>query len=197
MRCFFDVDGVMLDFESSYLRAIREYFQLEIPYDYQTSSWDFSEVLTEQQQMEGWEYFINSDYFRQLEGLIAAEQFNAVFGAYPVHFVTNIPPTYLEARRENLRNLGYDFESLHSGGFLSFDEQPPRTKSMVIADMIIPQEKVLFVDDHPKNCVDVQDRFPEADVWLMSRPFNRDFSHPTIQRAEHWDQIVAALPTTK
>ena len=31
LRCFFDVDGVVLDFESAYLRVISAYFQLDLP----------------------------------------------------------------------------------------------------------------------------------------------------------------------
>ena len=67
LRCFFDVDGVVLDFESSYLRVISAYFQLDLPENFQTTRWDFSELLTEQQQLEGWEYFVNSNAFRELE----------------------------------------------------------------------------------------------------------------------------------
>lgn len=194
LRCFFDVDGVMLDFEGAYLRVIREYFQLDIPLDFETSRWDFSEVLSEAQQIEGWEHFVRSSAFRELESLVSAERFNEIFGAYPVHFVTNIPPEHMEARRENLLQAGYAFESVHPGGFLSFDDQPPRTKSEVIAGLIQEGEEILFVDDHPRNCEDVQERFPAAKVWLMSRPFNREFAHPTIQRAEHWEQVFAAFP---
>ena len=35
LRCFFDVDGVVLDFESSYLRVISAYFQLDLPENFQ------------------------------------------------------------------------------------------------------------------------------------------------------------------
>ena len=42
LRCFFDVDGVVLDFESAYLRVISAYFQLDLPENFQTTSWDFS-----------------------------------------------------------------------------------------------------------------------------------------------------------
>ena len=195
LRCFFDVDGVVLDFENSYLRVISAYFQLDLPENFRTTRWDFSELLTEQQQLEGWEYFVNSNAFRELESLVPAPRFNEVFVAYPVHFVTNIPPEHMDARRENLSQVGYRFESAHPGGFLSFNEQPPRTKSQVIADLVQHGEQILFVDDHPRNCVDVKENFPEAWVWLMSRPFNQDFDHPTIQRAKHWEQVLQSLPT--
>ena len=62
-------------------------------------------------------------------------------------------------------------------------------------DLVQDGEQILFVDDHPRNCVDVKENFPEAWVWLMSRPFNQDFDHPTIQRAKHWEQVLQSLPT--
>ena len=42
LRCFFDVDGVVLDFENSYLRVISAYFQLDLPENFRTTRWDFS-----------------------------------------------------------------------------------------------------------------------------------------------------------
>lgn len=34
-RCFFDVDGVVLDFESSFIKVVGDYFKLEVPENYQ------------------------------------------------------------------------------------------------------------------------------------------------------------------
>ena len=45
-------------------------------------------------------------------------------------------------------------------------------------------EAVLFVDDHPDNCLNVREAFPESEVWLMSRPFNHEFEHPKVTRAQ-------------
>ena len=51
------------------------------------------------------------------------------------------------------------------------------------------EEKILFVDDHPDNCLNVRDSFPEAEIWLMSRTFNDDFEHPGIRRAKDWSDV--------
>jgi hypothetical protein len=50
-------------------------------------------------------------------------------------------------------------------------------------------EAVLFVDDHPDNCLNVREAFPESEVWLMSRPFNHEFEHPKVTRAQTWDDV--------
>ena len=190
LRFIFDIDGVMLDFEKSYIRALKDYFQLDIPDDYRTGNWSFSELLNEDQLKEGWEYFISSEHFTQLSPLIDPTLFNSVFGAYPVHFITNIPPQYLEKRKQNLHNAGFLWDSLHCGGFMSYDDKPPVLKADIIHQLVEEQEILLFVDDHPDNCVNVLEKFSQANVWLMSRPFNREFTHSIIHRANHWDNII-------
>ena len=43
MYCsFFDVDGVLLDFEGGFIKAIKDYFQLDIPDDFSSKSFWFS-----------------------------------------------------------------------------------------------------------------------------------------------------------
>ena len=51
-------------------------------------------------------------------------------------------------------------------------------------------KKVMFVDDHPDNCLNVWENFPKAEIWLMTRPFNYDFIHPKIRRARNWNEVL-------
>ena len=191
LRFFFDIDGVLLDFEGSYIRVLKDYFQLEIPDNYRAESWWFTDILNKDQFKEGWEHFINSDHFARLSPLIDPVLFNGVFGAYPVHFITNIPLKYLEKRKQNLHNAGFRWDSLHCGGLVSYDDKPPVTKADIIHQLVKEQEILFFLDDHPDNCVNVLEQFSQANVWLMSRPFNQAFTHSTIRRANHWDSIIA------
>jgi hypothetical protein len=189
LRCFFDVDGVVLDFESSFIKVVSNYFQLDVPDDYQPENWFFSDLLNLEQVQEGWEYFLKSPDFENMSPLVNPQQFNSIFGAYPVHFITNIPPDCLDRRQRNLEKVGYHFISVHCAGFVEYDGHPPQTKAMVIENLLEDDEHFLFVDDHPDNCVNVHENFPDAEVWLMSRPHNQEFSHPVIRRALHWDNI--------
>ena len=145
--------------------------------------------LTEEQLMEGWEHFTSGEHFGKLSTLIDAKDFNAVFRKYPIHFVTNIPPEHRDVRIKNLEEAGFRFDSLHCGGFVSFDEEPPRTKAMIIQELVNEGEELFFIDDHPDNCTNVLDAFPEAMVWLMSRSHNKDFKHSQIQRADQWEEV--------
>jgi len=193
IRCCFDVDGVVLDFESHYLWAIKDYFSLEVPEDYKPECFYFSDILSDEQMQEGWDYFIASEHFGTLPSLVSSQQFNAVFRAYPVHFITNIPPLHLEVRRKNLQTAGFQFDSLHCGGMISFDEHPAHTKSDVIQDLLQDGETLVFLDDSPENCVNVLEHFPEAKVFLMSRLFNQKFQHSTIKRLHHWNEVFHAV----
>ncbi len=190
-RCIFDVDGVVLDFESTYIRVLSEYFNLEIPSDYEPQSWYFSELLSEEQMKEGWKHFLSSDHFEQMPTLVDPQRFNALCGAYPVHFVTNIPPECLERRERNLRNAGFQFESVHCGGFIEYKGHPRQTKAEVISELMEPDEQLLFIDDHPDNCLNILEFYPEAEIWLMSRPFNHEFSHEDIPRADTWEDVFS------
>ena len=187
--CFFDVDGVLLDFERGFMKAIKDYYQLDIPEDFQSKSFWFSDLLTKEQVHEGWYNFVHSPEFEQLRPMVDPEQFNAKFGAYPVHFITNIPPDCLERRKTNLLNAGFKFDSAHCAGFVNYDGYPAQTKADVIRELKQEEKKILFVDDHPDNCLDVRESFPEAEIWLMSRPFNVDFMHPEIRRAMNWGDV--------
>ena len=187
--CFFDVDGVLLDFEGGFTKTVKDYFKLDVADDFVSKSFWFSDLLTKEQVMEGWDYFLQSSEFEELEPIVDPEQFNAAFGAYPVHFITNIPLDCLERRKKNLRKAGFKFDSAHCAGFVDYDGYSTQTKAEVIKELHQEEKTVLFVDDHPDNCLNVRESFPEAEIWLMSRPFNVDFEHPEIRRARDWTEI--------
>ena len=188
--CFFDVDGVMLDFDCGFTRTMKEYFKLDIDENYVPESFWFSDMLTKEQVVEGWDYFIKSNEFERLKPIVDPKHFNAKFGAYPVHFITNIPPDCLDRRVKNLQNAGFKFKSAHCGGFINYEGKTSKTKAEVIQELLQADESVIFVDDHPDNCVNVLESFPDAEIWLMSRPFNADFKHSKIRRANNWSEIL-------
>jgi len=188
--CFFDVDGVLLDFEGGFMKAVKKYFKLDIADDFVSESFWFSDLLSKEQVMEGWDYFLHSSEFEVLKPIVDPEEFNNTFGAYPVHFITNIPPDCLERREKNLRNVGFKFDSAKCAGFINYDGHPAQTKADVIKELYQDGKVVLFVDDHPENCLNVWESFPDAEIWLMSRPFNDDFNHAEIRRASNWREVL-------
>ena len=189
MRIFFDVDGVVLDFEKSFLNLLKKYFNLVLPETYKHNNWSFSDIINPKEFDEAWNYFLKSDEFENISSLVDPELFNQTFRAYPVHFITNIPKFALEKREKNLYNLGYEFESVHCAGLHKYDINQ-KTKSEEIKIHIKKNEKIMFVDDHPDNCLDIFNNFPKGIIWLMDRPHNRKFNHPNIKRAFNWDKLI-------
>ena len=106
-----------------------------------------------------------------------------------MHFITNIPPDCLERRVNNLRNAGFKFKSAHCGGFINYEGKKSKTKAEVMKELLHSDESIIFIDDHPDNCLNVLESFPDAEIWLMSRPFNADFKHPEIRRANDWSEV--------
>tara|TARA_B100000579_G_scaffold411570_1_gene402489 strand:- start:25 stop:627 length:603 start_codon:yes stop_codon:yes gene_type:complete len=189
-RCYFDVDGVVLDFDRGFTKTMKEYFKLDIDDDYVPGSFWYSDLLTKEQVVEGWDYFIKSEEFERLKPIVDPKHFNAKFGAYPVHFITNIPPDCLDRRVRNLLNAGFKFKSAHCGGFINYEGKKSKTKAEVIKELLKANESVFFVDDHPDNCLNVLESFPDSEIWLISRPFNADFQHPRIRRANDWSEVL-------
>ncbi|MEE2600487.1 MAG: hypothetical protein VYD83_08640, partial [SAR324 cluster bacterium] len=70
------------------------------------------------------------------------------------------------------------------------DGYSTKTKAEIIQELYQEGRKIMFVDDHPDNCLNVRQTFPKAEIWLMSRPFNDDFIHPEIRRARNWTEIL-------
>ena len=117
-------------------KSFENYFKLDIDDDYVPESFWYSDMLTKEQVVEGWDYFIKSNAFERLKPIVDPENFNAKFGAYPVHFITNIPPDCLERRVKNLRNAGFKFKSVHCGGFINYEGKTSKKKAEVIKELL-------------------------------------------------------------
>ena len=47
MQLFFDIDGVLLNFERSFVGWMNDQYAMGLPADYEASDWDFTEVVVE------------------------------------------------------------------------------------------------------------------------------------------------------
>ena len=196
MQLFFDIDGVLLNFERSFVAWLNREHGMSLPEDYQALSWDFTEVMDKRAMDQSWFRFVESPAAGEMAPLIDPALFNALGDGHGVHLVTNFPQPHMEKRLENLKALGFRYDSLHYCGIHPFRDHQPRTKAQVIKSLLAGEtggRPSLFVDDHPGNCLDVHENCPEIEVWLMSRRFNRDFAHPNIRRAHGWDCLLERL----
>ena len=193
MQLFFDIDGVLLNFEHTFVRWLNNEHALGLPDHYEAENWDFDEVLEREKLVRSWHSFLESTESGRMPTLVDPGQFNTLVRDHRVHLVTNFPQPYMDKRLDNLSRHGFAYETLHYCGLHPYKDFKPQTKAQVIEDLLASGEQGLFIDDHPENCLDVHRHCPEVEVWLMSRRFNRDFDHPEIQRARDWDCLFDRL----
>ena len=197
LRLCFDVDGVILDFHSAYVREAEYHLGMTIAQTFQQPLY-LDEALTDQERFQIWEGLVNSERFEALETLVDVQAFNQTFETLPVHFITNIPQLIKPRRLINLKNLGFQFESLHCAGFTKFPEDDTPPKSKMIQQLSQPEERIVFVDDYIDNCLDVINVFPDAHVMLFMTPFNQDIlTQDGIERIESWEHFFQRFQEIK
>lgn len=193
MRLFFDVDGVLLNFERAFVQWLNDHHGLDLPEDYETTSWYFEEVMSEADCKQAWHHFMGSDDAARMQPYVDSAHFNTLTANRAVHLLTNFPHSSWDKRVQNLQTVGFIYDSVHHCGFSSLDSAETPSKSEVITRLLQRGEAGLFVDDHPQNCVDVVRNCPQVEVWLMSRRFNQGFDHPQIQRARDWSSVTGRI----
>lgn len=193
LEFYLDVDGVILDFEGAIIDFVRDHYLPDLPKDFSLKTWEMTEEFKELDIGEVWDRFIKSDRFKRLSLLIDHQSFNALANRFPIHLVTNIPNDYYQSREENLKLHTLEYTGLHLAGHFDFGEKGYPTKSATIEKLHKPGSKLIFLDDHPKNCQDVKDHFPESSVYLMSRPHNAGIQDETWIRVENWQEFVSAV----
>jgi FMN phosphatase YigB (HAD superfamily) len=196
-RLFFDVDGVLLNFEHAFVVWLNELYGLGLPESYETPSWYFDDILSPEQCREAWTLFLESPAAGRMNPYLDAERFNALTAGRSVHLLTNFPEHQFHRRVENLALLGFRYASMHHCGFHAFKSRGVASKSATISRIMGPGERALFLDDHPDNCVDVVQNCERVEVWLMTRRFNREFAHPAVRRARDWGCVIERLEREK
>ncbi|MCZ6532086.1 MAG: hypothetical protein O7A08_03895 [SAR324 cluster bacterium] len=193
MQFFLDIDGVLLNFEGAFVRFLNRTYGMDLPERYETGSWFFDDLLTREEMYERWQAFLDSRDSGQMEALVAPARFNALTAGNPVHLLTNFPEPYMEKREANLAALGFRYDSLHFCGLHAYRDKVPPSKGEIVAELRDPERPGFFIDDHPDNCLDVLERCRDVEVWVMSRFFNREFTHPKVRRAADWPSLFARL----
>lgn len=190
MEFFLDVDGVILDFESSFMDFVRDHYLPDLPQNYYPKSWEMNEEFEELDIEEVWERFVNNNRFTQLDLLIEAESFNELSKNHPIYLITNLPHDQFISRQQNLDHHNLKYQGLHLAGHFNFGDEHYPVKSAVIAKLRDPEKRLIFLDDHPKNCQDVKNSFPESDVFLMSRPHNEKAVVEDWIRVDDWNEFL-------
>ncbi len=201
MQFFFDIDGVLLNFERAFVGFLNRVYGMDLPERYETGSWFFDDLLSKEELRARWQAFLESEDAGRMEPLVEPERFNGLAAGHEVHLLTNFPLPYMEKRVANLKALGFRYETLEFAGLHPYRGTVPPTKAEVVERLRGNGNgggpgpsggraaAGFFIDDHPDNCLDVLGNCPGVEVWVMSRHFNRDFSHPEVRRARGWQDL--------
>lgn len=193
MELYLDVDGVILDFESSFIDFIRDEYINDLPLNYTLRSWEMAEEFRDLDIVEVWERFVENDRFTNLALLVDPESFNDLSRRHPVFFVTNIANAQYRARQVNLERHKLNYSGLYLAGHFNFGDETYPSKSEIIRKIHRPGERIVFLDDHPKNCEDIRDSIPKSDVFLMDRPHNREVPDQSWTRVSDFTDFITRL----
>lgn len=188
MEFFLDVDGVILDFETSFMDMIRENYLPELPKGYYPESWEMSELKGVDIE-KAWETFVHSDRMQTLNLLCERDSFNFLADKFPVHLVSNIPREFIEKRKQNLHLHGLRYCELHLAGHENFGELNYPTKAQKISRIRAHGKRMIFLDDNPSNCKEIKEFFPDSEVYLMNRPHNINAKGDIWTRVANWNEF--------
>ncbi|MFH2132711.1 MAG: hypothetical protein ABIK68_20195 [bacterium] len=190
MEFFLDVDGVILDFETSFIDFVRDQYLPDLPAGYVPQSWEMANEFKNLDIAEVWGSFVESDRFARLDLLIEAESFNRLSKQYAVYLITNLPASQYSNRKKNLDLHQLVYRDLSLAGHFNFGDESYPSKSAAIEKLHYNGERIVFLDDHPANCRDVKTAFSESEVYLMSRPHNLGIRDESWIRVDHWDDFM-------
>ena len=182
---FFDVDNVILDFQPSYDKFIKEYFQ-------DTLSVDNSKYLATIYDKELEERFFMSEQFSCLPSILSIETFNTISSKYPTYLITNIPYFAIPPRIKNLEKLNIQYTEIIPAGLHKYGKKY-LTKAEVIKKHQKLNSQIYFIDDLVDNCVEVSNKLPDVKVFLQDTPYNRDISDMSWVRVKNWDDFLLYL----
>lgn len=190
MEFFLDVDGVILDFEGSFIDFVRDHYLPDLPLDYRPKSWEMTQEFRSLDIEKIWNRFVKSAYFSQMNLLVDAESFNRLSDQYSVFLITNLTSDQYPGRKKNLDMHNLKYQQLEFAGHHDFGIADYPKKSAMISQLRSGQGKIVFLDDHPANCRDVKENLPESDVYLMSRPHNEDVELEEWIRVNDWQDFI-------
>ena len=193
MELFLDVDGVILDFETSFVNLVRDEYVPELPHDYVPKNWEIFKEFPDVELDDVWENFVGSERFAELDPLVEPKSFNRITERFPTYLVTNIPDYLMEKRRRNLAKYKFAYREVVPAGNWDFGIKDYPTKSQAIRRLITGGRRIVFLDDYPGNCEEVKREIPEAEVYLMSRPHNVNFKGKSWTRVKDWHEFVEKI----
>lgn len=180
----YDLDGVICAFCSAYRELIVSECGLEIPPISETFPtiwrWDKAAGVTNRQNNALWKIIKEGDFWETLEptseGLAALARIREqrTQGDH-VYFITSRPGKYAK----HLSEFWLDAHGYECPTVLISSAKGPVCQGL---------EVEMFLDDKPENCLEVSLACPQAQIFLLDAPYNRNTgieeSRPNVTRVK-------------
>ena len=103
--------------------------------------------------------------------------------------IQNVSPVFA-VQNDKGQEIQLVMQELTLAGHHNFGIDDYPTKSAMIARLRNDNKRIVFLDDHPANCADVKEAFPDSDVYLMSRPHNEETENDDWIRVKDWQEFI-------
>jgi uncharacterized HAD superfamily protein len=185
MTLAFDIDGVLADFITPFLRLLEartgsgtiDAASITDP-NFMHHPFLTKEIIME--CMEAASY--DPEFWRALVPLPSPKQWRALDNLSRHHQVVFITHRWVRDNYD-IHRVTCDWLTRHgvSDPIVHFTQEK---KSLLVKELNIR----LFVDDRHENCEDVATA-TDATVFMPHRPYNQAFNHPRVRRVQQLDEI--------
>lgn len=183
-RVGIDVDDVLADFVSEFVRICHELFGT--PLDLKPIDWGWSNFgLTEAQINEAWQRVRATPWFWDKLNVVEGASFKAMqwlmFYGNKLFFITKRFDTgQVTAENQTAKWLRNAFG-------ITFPIVIANTEKGITAKAL---DLTHFIDDRPENCTAVLEHVPTCQVFIKTTSHNTNFSHPQITRVGSFDEFA-------
>jgi len=185
-----DIDGVLADFLSPFLRLLEEKTGSGPISADSITDFNFTEhpVLSEKVVWDCLEAVSYDPHFWQnLSSLITPKEWQRLEGLGRQRRLIFITHRYVRDTYD-INTITRDWLKMHgiSQPVVHFTAE---SKAPLVEDLGIQY----FMDDRYENCLEVAER-TTAVVLMPHRPYNQSFNHPSVKRIESFGELFAHLP---
>ncbi len=187
-----DIDGVLADFNTSFIALVRAQTGIQLPSPSATypDLWAYHRAagVTNAQDSALWEWIkLNPGFWEQLqplphavETLATLRDMSSNLGAN-VYFITSRPGSGAKSATEYwLRNWGF-----HLG--------PTVCIAHAKGPLVESLELDVFIDDRPENCLDAKVAREACRVFIVDAPYNRLTDNHLLNPMDYGRRVRSAL----
>lgn len=173
-RIGIDLDGVLADFNHSFVKIIRHLYPGRVTADYVQKSWDWREVLSSQEYDRCFEKAMSiPNWWSSLEAYrLEMEDLQMWLASHYNHEI------FIVTSRPDGKGINATYQSEH---WLKACGLEPQCNSLSVITVPYSEDKVdicsrldilWMIDDKPET-IQAMDQFPYLRAGLMSRPWNQ------------------------